>query len=82
MTPRTKDTNKSRARARAAALAKLIGAEARTPLTLNPSEKGQFKKTAAEHKLAVMQGLRKRRNDILYALLSGAGASSPMGESR
>jgi len=51
-------------------------------LSLNPSEKGEFKKTAAEHKLAVAQGLRKRRNDILYALLAGAGASSPMGVSR
>lgn len=82
MNPKSKDTNKSRAESKAKALARLLGAETRTPLTLNPSEKGQFKKTAAEHKLAVMQGLRKRRNDILFALLSGAGASSPMGSSR
>jgi hypothetical protein len=80
--PDMKDSNKSRAAARAAALAKLLGDEARTPLTLNPSEKRPFNKTAAEHKLAVMQGNRKRRNDILFALLSGAGSSSPMGASR
>ena len=82
MNKQTRDTNKSRARAKAAALIKLLGAEERIPLSLNPSEKGQFKKTAAEHKLAIMQGNRKRRNDILYALLSGAGADSPMGARR
>jgi hypothetical protein len=78
----SKDTNQSRAEAKAALLSKLLGDEKRQPLSLNPSEKGQFKKTAAEHKLSVVQGLRKRRNDILYALLSNAGADSPMGVSR
>lgn len=76
----THDTNKSRARAKALLLMKLLGEEKRLPLGLNPSEKGAFKKTAAEHKLAVGQGTRKRRNDILYALLSSA--LSPMGTSR
>jgi len=67
--------------AKARALAKLLlGGEGRKPLTLNPSEAGEFRKTAAEHKLAVAQGLRKRRNDALYALLTSA--RSPMGESR
>ena len=79
---RTKDTNKSRAEAKARALAKLLWDEKRVPLTLNPSERRPFNKTAAEHKLAVMQGNRKRRNDILFALLTGAGSSSPMGASR
>ena len=78
----SKDSNKSRAEAKTKALAKLLGDEKRRPLSLNPSEKGEFRKTAAEHKMAVVQGLRKRRNDILFALLTGAGSSSPMGVSR
>lgn len=77
---KAKDSNKSRAASKAAALAKLLGAVKRDPLSLNPSEKGQFRKTAAEHHMAVVQGLRKRRNDILFNLLTSA--ASPMGTSR
>jgi hypothetical protein len=61
-------------------LAAMLKGEKRAPLSLNPSEKGEFVKTAAEHKLAVGQGTRKRRNDALYNLL--AMATSPMGTSR
>lgn len=79
---KAKDTNQSRAEAKAVALAKLLGDVKRQPLSLNPSEAGALKQTAEEHKLAVVQGLRKRRNDALFALLSQAAASSPMGVSR
>jgi len=75
-------SKKGRPSTKEALLALLLEGEARKPLTLNPSEAGEFRKTAAEHKLAVAQGLRKRRNDLLYALLSQAGPTSPMGESR
>jgi hypothetical protein len=51
-------------------------------MTLNPSERGTGARrlTPAEHRMLIAQGLRKRRNDLLYALITGA--ASPMGESR
>lgn len=62
------------------ALALLLADDKREPLALNPSEKGHAKLTPAEHRRLIAQGLRKRRNDVLYAMLTMA--HSPMGESR
>jgi hypothetical protein len=76
----SKDTNPSRAEAKLAALSKLLGDEKIDPLTLNPSEKGQHKTSPAERRRLIAQGLRKRRNDVLYAMLTNP--RSPMGESR
>jgi hypothetical protein len=65
-----------------AALALLLAADKREPLSLNPVEgRGKSPRyTPAEHRRLIAQGLRHRRNDVLYALLTMAG--SPVGESR
>jgi hypothetical protein len=65
-----------------ALLALLLAGDKREPLSLNPVEgRGKSPRyTPAEHRRLIGQGLRKRRNDALYALLTGAG--SPLGESR
>lgn len=76
----SKDSNKSRAEAKAKALAKRLGDEKRLPLSLNPSERGNLKLSPSERRTLIAQGLRKRRNDALFALLTMPG--SPMGESR
>ena len=51
------------------ALALLLAKDKREPLPLNPVEgKSSRRLTPAEHKRLIAQGLRKRRNDALYAL--------------
>lgn len=62
-----------------AVLAALLADDERNPLALNPSERGH-KLTPAERRRLIAAGLRKRRNDALYAAL--VDPKSPVGESR
>jgi hypothetical protein len=70
------------AKDKATLLALLLQPDKREPLPLNPVEgRGKSPRlTPAEHRRLIGQGLRKRRNDALYALLTTA--ASPLGESR
>jgi hypothetical protein len=77
-----KGKGKLEAKSKAALLALLLAGDKREPLPLNPVEgRGKAPRlTPAEHRRLIAQGSRKRRNDLLYALLTRA--SSPLGESR